>query len=232
VKSDCAFLFDVSLRQIVPYYTLLALTKMGLYPSKHRRRQQQQTSQHDIIKNSKNNDYELVIRACKELEYILEHDFEAQGRGLQAKISNAATLRSSRNHGIHVFSQDLVRDMRYIANIRHKLTHEHGFDAPIPNRDAFEEAFTRSMSKLEQEVLAITTNNKNSNRMNRSDSGGHFRKAPTSPTPTTTTTTAMQKRRQQRPRRQYDLDDDVDPFLVGCGGGGCGGGDLSSCIIS
>lgn len=165
------------------------------------------------MENSKN-DYEFVIKASKELEYILEHDFGAQGRGLQEKISNAASLRtfsssSRRNNGfvVHdVFPTQLVQDMRYVATIRNKLIHEPGFDA-IPNRAALEATFTRSVDQLQELVLA--TKERNGNR--------HFRKA--------SFTTKTKKQQQQR-QRHYDPDV-LDPFLVACGGG-----DLNSCIIS
>lgn len=72
-----------------------------------------------------NNDYELVIKSSKELEYLLEQHFGAQGKGLQEKISSASGL-----------SNQLVKDMRFLATIRNKLIHERGFDR-IPDRTAF-----------------------------------------------------------------------------------------------
>lgn len=103
-------------------------------------------SKHSFL--SCQNDYEFVIKASKELEYILEHDFGAQGKGLHEKISSAQNhgdLGSSNNNS----QQQLVRDMRYLATIRNKLIHERGFDA-IPNRSAFEATFTRSVDELAQ----------------------------------------------------------------------------------
>ena len=81
------------------------------------------SSKHDL--GSTSNDYELVIRASKELEYILEHDFGGTGKGLHERISSSEGL-----------SPKLIRDMRYIATIRNKLIHERGFDA-IPDRNMF-----------------------------------------------------------------------------------------------
>ncbi|OQR83853.1 hypothetical protein ACHHYP_14186 [Achlya hypogyna] len=89
------------------------------------------------------NDYELVIKCSKELEYILEADFGATGRGLHEKISSA--------NGD--FSPQLVRQMRYLATIRNKLIHERGFDA-IPDRSDFIAKFEQSAAELEALVKA------------------------------------------------------------------------------
>jgi hypothetical protein len=93
-------------------------------------------SKYDFL--SCNNDYELAIKASKDLEYILERHFGAQGRGLHEKISTARGL-----------SPNLARDMRYLATIRNKLIHERGFDA-IPDRQEFRERFLRSSQELER----------------------------------------------------------------------------------
>jgi len=84
------------------------------------------------------NDYELVIKSSKELEYILEEGFEASGKGLHEKISSASGL-----------TPQLIKDMRYLATIRNKLIHERGFDR-IPDRSAFITTFERSAGELEK----------------------------------------------------------------------------------
>ncbi len=49
---------------------------------------QQQSSSASAYKFS-DNDYELVIKASKELEHLLETEFGATGRGLHEKIAAA-----------------------------------------------------------------------------------------------------------------------------------------------
>ncbi len=67
------------------------------------------------------NDYELAIKSSKELEYILEVEFDAHGKGLHEKVTSAA-------NNCPEISPGLVRNMRYLATIRNKLVHERGFD--------------------------------------------------------------------------------------------------------
>jgi hypothetical protein len=88
------------------------------------------------------NDYELAIKSSKELEYLLENEFNAQGKGLHEKISSASS---------HI-SPKLVKHMRYLATIRNKLVHERGFDA-IPDRKSFIRNFEESVKEL-QEIVA------------------------------------------------------------------------------
>jgi hypothetical protein len=97
-------------------------------------------NKHDFL--DCNNDYELAIKASKDLEFILERHFGAHGRGLHEKISSARGL-----------SSNLTRDMRYLATIRNKLIHERGFDY-IPDRQAFRERFLRSSEELELLIKA------------------------------------------------------------------------------
>ncbi len=87
------------------------------------------------------NDYELVIKTSKELEYILESELGASGKGLHEKISAVQSQ----------CSPALCKRMRYLATIRNKLVHERGFDA-IPDRDAFIVSFEESRIEL-QEIL-------------------------------------------------------------------------------
>ncbi len=84
------------------------------------------------------NDYELVIKTSKELEYILEHEFQAKGKGLHEKISSVASE----------LPDNLCKRMRYLATIRNKLIHERGFDS-IPDRSAFIKSFEESKDELE-----------------------------------------------------------------------------------
>jgi hypothetical protein len=108
------------------------------------------------------NDYELVIRASKALEQLLEEEFCAAGppvtdagaarkrprddpsNGLHDKISRAITREGE------PLPAGLVRQMRYLATIRNRLVHERGFDA-IPDRSAFVSAFDH----VEQQLRAL-----------------------------------------------------------------------------
>jgi hypothetical protein len=87
------------------------------------------------------NDFELAIRSSKELEHILDTEFNGQGKGLHEKITS---VESS-------LSQELVRDMRYLATIRNKLVHEHDFNQ-IPERDKFISRFDKSTIALQKAV--------------------------------------------------------------------------------
>jgi hypothetical protein len=93
------------------------------------------------------NDYELVIKASKELEYFLEAEFHATGKGLHEKITSAQSELSS----------DIIKKMRYLATIRNKLIHERGFDA-IPDRNKFIASFEASKVELEKIVKARNSN--------------------------------------------------------------------------
>ena len=94
------------------------------------------------------NDYELVIKSSKELEYYLELEFNAKGKGLHEKISSVESDLPAH----------IVKKMRYLATIRNKLIHERGFDA-IPDRSSFIQAFEASKVEL---VNIVKTRNSNS----------------------------------------------------------------------
>lgn len=83
------------------------------------------------------NDFELCIRSSKELEHLLETEFRASGKGLHEKISSVESQ----------LTPDLVKNMRYLATIRNKLVHEHGFDA-VPDRARFIKNFDQSCQEL------------------------------------------------------------------------------------
>jgi hypothetical protein len=85
------------------------------------------------------NDYELAIKSSKELEHILEKEFQASGKGLHEKISSVSSALPA----------ELVKNMRYLATIRNKLVHEHRFDA-IPDRPRFIQKFEWSEAKLKE----------------------------------------------------------------------------------
>lgn len=96
------------------------------------------TPKHEFLECE--NDYELVIKASKELEYVLEHHFGATGKGLHEKISSASPFLPN---------PSIVKNMRYLATIRNQLVHQRGFDA-IPDRPSFIRLFRSSITELEQ----------------------------------------------------------------------------------
>jgi hypothetical protein len=87
------------------------------------------------------NDYELAIKSSKELEHILEVELGAHGKGLHEKISSVSSA----------LPQQLIRNMRFLATIRNKLVHEHGFDR-IPDRIKFIEKFEWSSKEMKKIV--------------------------------------------------------------------------------
>ena len=83
------------------------------------------------------NDYELVIKTSKEIEYILEEEFNATGKGLHEKVTSVSSQLSPK----------LCKRLRYLATIRNKLIHERGFDA-IPDRSNFIGAYEESKAEI------------------------------------------------------------------------------------
>lgn len=88
------------------------------------------------------NDFELVIRATKDLEHLLESGFDApsgKNVGLHDKITSA-----QRSHDL---SQDTVRKLRYLVTVRNKLVHDHDFNS-LPDRVHF----AKSYDSVEREL--------------------------------------------------------------------------------
>ncbi len=88
------------------------------------------------------NDFELVIRATKDLEYLLESQFNVptgKNVGLHDKISAAQAS--------HNLSPDTVNQLRYLVTIRNKLVHDHYFNE-LPDRNYF----ARSYDSVEKEL--------------------------------------------------------------------------------
>mmetsp|Transcript_24989 Transcript_24989/g.30532 ORF Transcript_24989/g.30532 Transcript_24989/m.30532 type:complete len:115 (+) Transcript_24989:152-496(+) len=89
------------------------------------------------------NDFELVIRASKELEYLLETHFQApSGKeyGIHEKISLA-------QHEGAPLSSNIVRQMRYLITIRNRIVHERDFNC-IPERQSFVQTFDKIETEL------------------------------------------------------------------------------------
>ena len=90
------------------------------------------------------NDFELVIRATKDLEHLLETGFGAPNGmkdGLHDKISHV-----QKHHGL---SQATVKKMRYLVTLRNKLVHDKSFNA-LPDRQGFASSF----ESVEKELRA------------------------------------------------------------------------------
>ena len=86
------------------------------------------------------NDFELAIKASKELEELLA-DVGANGGGLNEKIQEVS------DHDM--LDPQCVRDIRYIAYIRNKMIHEVGYDE-IPNREKFINRYERTVTNIEE----------------------------------------------------------------------------------
>ncbi|KAL7441421.1 hypothetical protein ACHAXM_007828 [Skeletonema potamos] len=94
--------------------------------------------------NQYKNDFELVIRATKDLEHLLESGFgvpSGKTVGLHDKITAA-----QESHGL---STDTVKKLRYLVTIRNKLVHEHDFNK-LPDRAGF----AKSYDSVEKELKA------------------------------------------------------------------------------
>ena len=92
------------------------------------------------------NDFELVIRATKDLEYLLETHFNApngKNVGLHEKISAAQAS--------HNLSPDTVKKLRYLVTIRNKPVHDHDFNA-LPDRVHFAESYDSVERELKDKL--------------------------------------------------------------------------------
>ena len=96
------------------------------------------------------NDFELVIRATKELEFLLEMHFNApSGKqvGLHDKISAARTPDGKPLPDV------VIRRMRYLVTIRNQLVHDREVNA-IPDRPGFAAGFDEVETTLKALVPA------------------------------------------------------------------------------
>lgn len=85
------------------------------------------------------NDYELAIKSCKELEFILETEFGSTGSTLHERITNA-------NASLPI---ELIMNMRYVATIGNNLVHEKSFSY-IPDQAEFVKRYQRSVNALQE----------------------------------------------------------------------------------
>lgn len=90
------------------------------------------------------NDYELVIRATKELEWLLETYFGAPAGktvGMHEKISAARDP-----HG-RPLPEKILKRMRYLVTVRNQLVHDREFNA-IPDRASFAAGYEEVEAEL------------------------------------------------------------------------------------
>ena len=92
------------------------------------------------------NDFELVIRATKDLEHLLETGFGAtqdKQTGLHDKITYAQDTAG--------LSKDTVKKLRYLVTIRNKLVHDHDFNK-LPDRDHFAKSYDSVEKELREKL--------------------------------------------------------------------------------
>lgn len=92
------------------------------------------------------NDFELVIRATKDLENLLETGFGApSGKkdGLHDKISYTQAKAG--------LSASTVKKLRYLVTVRNKLVHEQGFNK-LPDRKGFIDSYGEVQTELKSKL--------------------------------------------------------------------------------
>mmetsp|Transcript_2341 Transcript_2341/g.5341 ORF Transcript_2341/g.5341 Transcript_2341/m.5341 type:complete len:119 (-) Transcript_2341:94-450(-) len=97
------------------------------------------------------NDFELVIRATKDLEHLLETGFDApsgKNVGLHDKITAVQN-----SHGLSV---DTVKKLRYLVTIRNKLVHDHDFNK-LPDRVHFAKSYDSVERELKEKMRGSNT---------------------------------------------------------------------------
>ena len=87
------------------------------------------------------NDYELAIKASKQMEHILASEFDAEGNGLHVKVTSVR----------HELPQEVVSNLRYLASIRNDLVHRLEVDK-IPDREMFIHKLEGTAARLEEIV--------------------------------------------------------------------------------
>lgn len=104
--------------------------------------------------NTTKNDFELVIRASKELENLLKTEFGAEERdasgrpnGLHALIDSAC-IPGTREP----LPDRLKRTMRLLGAVRNKLVHNYTYNE-IEGRQSFVEAFVAAEAEMKAMVM-------------------------------------------------------------------------------
>ena len=91
------------------------------------------------------NDFELAVRACKELEYLLETGFQATGNGLGEKMRSCeGNFKSSR-------AKELTINTKYITRVRNNLIHDRDVNK-IENRKEFIKRCESAIEILQTEL--------------------------------------------------------------------------------
>mmetsp|Transcript_30433 Transcript_30433/g.51896 ORF Transcript_30433/g.51896 Transcript_30433/m.51896 type:complete len:119 (-) Transcript_30433:469-825(-) len=92
------------------------------------------------------NDFELVIRATKDLEHLLESKFDApsgKNVGLHDKITAV-----QQSHGL---SSESVKKLRYLVTLRNRLVHDHDFNR-LPDRVHFAKSYDSVEKELKEKL--------------------------------------------------------------------------------
>ena len=100
------------------------------------------------------NDFELVIRATKELDWLLETHFNApSGKtvGLHEKISAARKPSDGQP-----LPDKIQKRMRYLVTIRNQLVHDRAVNA-IPDRASFAAGFEEVEKELQDMLPAAAS---------------------------------------------------------------------------
>jgi hypothetical protein len=116
------------------------------------------------------NDFELVVKSAKHLEFLLENLFNAEGMSVHEKLDSL---------GPHVLSTEILKQMRYLATIRNKMVHEPGFDA-LPDRDKFISCYENAVLEMER----VSNSSASSSTLPSSSGSGSWASWLTGPTAT------------------------------------------------
>ena len=87
------------------------------------------------------NPFELVIKATKDLEGILESGWNAEGKGLHEKLTSVEAS----------IPIDISKRIRWLASIRNKLVHEASFTLDDPMH------YEREYLRLRDELLVLAS---------------------------------------------------------------------------
>lgn len=108
------------------------------------------------------NDYQLVIEASKELEFVLEHEFRAEGKGLHEKVSGAASY----------LAPPTIKSLRYVASVRNALVHDRSV-TQLENRALFILKFESALEEINVVLAKRQLDTQGRNGRNGGGGGGH-----------------------------------------------------------
>lgn len=97
-------------------------------------------------------DTDKVLEISKRLEYLLETNYGAQGKGLHEKVTSVQT---------HL-SPQLIKDIRKIATIRNKVVHEYNYNFS-KDRGVFFQVGNKTIAQLEKANATYSQPVQNSN---------------------------------------------------------------------